>query len=463
MSDTDDDILVINVFYEGTSMNATTMQDNASRFPNGNGRVNILTSPNSLKETDEHSNAGNPEKDNVLNVAFHGIGLTQDGSKERLAGELFGAGLEDRMQGLYDYIEEALKAGRKIRLNAGGASRGGKGVELLAKKFQHIPRDRMEMHLLLLDPTPGTSKVGHTLNPIATSREGIDLSDSKNIVSVETIYSTDDRSWLSGSRAEFPSFTQVTEEVHNVGHDVVTNDSTPVRAFFEKHANSKVAKSDDDKTSDIDIDNEIKLFNEHVKAVNELNKKNLKFNKDGQVPLKRVLLGRDENTRFIANKNGVFHNKAHRDQVGAFIEKIQNKENRKSILGNLVNEIKTLVPAEGKYSATKLFALSMIYFYKEQFNDLAKSLKDRTDVSEIKKILNEKGFTGLTDKFSDIGQLIADSTDKQQIQNTILAYLISNKEARSKTSMINLSCYKLLQRNKQSLIKIKIKIKIKNK
>jgi hypothetical protein len=134
------------------------------------------------------------------------------------SGMLFGTGLEEQCKKVVEIIIPLLKAGKRIRLNAYGHSRGAIACLMLAKMLGHFDRDLIEVNLALMDPVPGnfltTAALDFTHRTLA--RQTMDVSQCRNLVNVLAIYPHTPLLNIEAHAPlipQYPAHCNVTEEI----------------------------------------------------------------------------------------------------------------------------------------------------------------------------------------------------------------------------------------------------------
>lgn len=184
------DNITLSVYFSGTSHEI-------------NDRSMLASVLHTATETDEQN----------LKMGFNGCGIDYG-----LSGVLFGSGLEEQCKAVVDNIIQLLKAGKRVKLNAYGHSRGGIACLLLAKMLGKFDRDLVEVNLALMDPVPGnlvaTSTIDFTHRTLA--RKAMDVSECRNLNQVLTIYPNTPLHDLDAHAPlipQYPTNCQVTEEI----------------------------------------------------------------------------------------------------------------------------------------------------------------------------------------------------------------------------------------------------------
>ncbi|WP_454783954.1 hypothetical protein [Legionella sp. WA2024007413] len=118
-------------------------------------------------------------------MGFNGCGVDYG-----VKGLLFGAGVKKQSDQVVEVIKRLIKDGYKVKFNGIGLSRGGIAAIMAAIKLAHIDHFHLETNLLLLDPVPGNLFYVPFLDVFqyTLTNNAIDLSHSKNLNYVETLY-----------------------------------------------------------------------------------------------------------------------------------------------------------------------------------------------------------------------------------------------------------------------------------
>lgn len=170
--------VTLSVFFCGTNGKISPPTTQIGMFANNTNAENINIQPDTSK-------APNFSSIDQFKMTFNGCGV--DYGK---CGTLFGYGLSIQVSQVVTRVKQLLIAGKRIRLNILGLSRGGIAGMLLVKKLAGIDKQHLETNLLLFDPVPGELITLRKLDlfKLGLANRSIDLSKSRNLTHVVAIY-----------------------------------------------------------------------------------------------------------------------------------------------------------------------------------------------------------------------------------------------------------------------------------
>ncbi|WP_454781046.1 hypothetical protein [Legionella sp. WA2022007384] len=187
----------------------------------------------SADEVEQHKDATH------FKMGFNGCGVDYG-----VKGLLFGAGVKEQSDQVVEVIKKLIKDGYKVKFNGIGLSRGGIAAIMAALKLAHVDRFHLETNLLLLDPVPGNLFYVPFLDffNYTLTNSSIDLSSSKNLNYVETLY----------------PYLEVGEDTEELLDQILAKFHIPIRPTYPPHCQVR----------------EEVILGAHLKAFQDLDKEN---------------------------------------------------------------------------------------------------------------------------------------------------------------------------------------------
>ncbi|KTD04269.1 hypothetical protein [Fluoribacter gormanii] len=271
-------------------------------------------------------------------IGFNGCGVDYG-----VKGLLFGAGVKKQSDQVVEVVKKLIKEGHKVKLNCIGLSRGGIAAIMAAIKLAHVDGFHLETNLLLLDPVPGNLFYVPFLDffNYTLTNNAIDLSGSKNLNYVETLYpylevGDDTEEWVDQVLAKFhipirptyPKHCQVREEVILGAHlkafqDVnKENDAVHLRygvdviPIIRKLSKAIMYQFLDRVGSLVEAEENI----EQSEIINEFQREGAKWKRilaeiiASIIPKSRVLHSQDQ-SRITVSNSAKYLNKTHRELI----------------------------------------------------------------------------------------------------------------------------------------------------